>query len=339
MTTRQSPNDNAVLVLAGGPDGERDISITSGQAIADALDQAGYHTQLHTIERIDQEGLAQLPGAVVVPALHGPWGEGGPLQRLLERDGRPYVGAGPDAARKAMDKVFTKAVAAGLRINVCPTAILNPADPGRPLEFPFVVKPVYEGSTLGLRVCTTDNDWRDAHADAARSQRPTMIEPFIAGRELTVGLAPADLLRPNDNRHDAPLATLPIIEVSPADGIYDFDAKYRRADTGYLVAPPLDPAAADRLRADTLALAAALGARHLGRADFILDDAGVPWLLEINTMPGFTPHSLVPMAAAHLGIDPPRLCAHLVETARRDHAAARREETQTRRKAAEHAQT
>jgi D-alanine-D-alanine ligase len=236
------------------------------------------------------------------------------MQRLLEADGRPYVGTGPVGARRAMDKALTKSVAAGLGLTVSPTAVFDRGDPACPLDLPVVVKPVFEGSTIGLHVCRTEAAWRAAHAATSASGRAAMVEPFVAGRELTVGLV--DLGRG--------LEALPAIEIVPAEGLYDYRAKYERDDTRYVVDPALPEGVGERIRAETLALAGALGLRDLCRADFLLDDKHRAWLLEVNTMPGFTSHSLVPMAAAARGIPMPALCEALVERAlsRREGAAS-----------------
>ncbi len=303
-----------VLVLAGGPDAEREVSLTSARAISDALGSSGkYQVRHQVIDRPTLANLSALPGDVVWPALHGRWGEGGPLQDLLVSMGRPFVGCGPAAARLAMDKIASKSFASAAGLDTRPTCILDPKDAIRPLPLPVVVKPIFEGSTFGLFVCRTEEQWEHAHAQAGTSGKPYMIEPFVKGRELTLGLidkgsGPAAAGRTT-------LRSLPFIEIIPADGLYDYEAKYTRDDTRYLLDPELPPDIKDRLTRQTESLARAMGVRHLCRADFILDDDNRAWFLEINTMPGFTGHSLVPMAAAQAGLDMPRLCAHLVECA------------------------
>lgn len=291
-----------VLVLGGGVGSERDVSIAGACAVAAALAESGrFGVEKRIIERITARDLAAMPGDVVFPVLHGPWGEGGPMQDLLAQDGRAFVGAGPRAARLAMDKIALKLVAQELGIATARAAILDPGDAECPLPPPVVVKPVREGSTVGLFVCRTADEWRDAREAAARNGRVCMVEALIEGRELTVGVV-----------GDEPL---PIIEIIPAGGLYDYDAKYARDDTAYLVEPALPAGVAERLAADTTRLAREVGARHIARVDFILDQDGAPWVLELNTMPGFTEHSLVPMAARARTNDPmdtPALCARLV---------------------------
>ncbi len=309
-----------VLVLGGGPDAEREVSLKSSRAIANAL-SAGkrFRVTYLAIERLTQGELGAAPGDVIFPYLHGSWGEGGQLQDLLEADGRPFVGSGARASRAAMDKIATKAAALRLAIPTPDYFVLDLRDPVCPLDFPVIVKPVHEGSTIGLYVCNTAQQWgaaRDAiAAEAARSvRRVYMIEPRVGGmagaRELTVGVL--------DNR------PLPIIEITPAAGLYDYEAKYHRDDTVYTLDPALPDGLADRLFEQSVRLSSGLGCRHVSRVDFMLDDDGTAWLLEINTTPGFTDHSLVPKAAAHAGIDMPTLCARLVDMAVRDGGGSQR---------------
>ncbi len=299
-----------VLVLGGGPDAERAVSLKSAASIAAALRASGlYEVIERTIDRIGLLDLRGMAGDVIFPALHGSFGEGGPLQEIMEQDGRPYVGCRPMAARKAMDKVQCKIVAAALGVATAETAVFNAADASCPVELPVVVKPVHDGSSVGLHVCRTDEDWRAARLTvmqdiSARPGRAYMIERYIRSRELTVGILDGE--------------ALPIIHIQPADGLYDYEAKYHRNDTVYTVNPSLPAGVGERVRADALAVARGLGVRHLARADFLLDDAGRTWFLEINTMPGFTDHSLVPKAAAATGLAMPALCARLVDLALRD---------------------
>ena len=313
----------SVLVLGGGPDAERDVSLNSARAIAEALVAAGHIVERRTIERVSATEIAHMPGEVVFPALHGGWGEGGPLQDILESDGRPFVGSMSQAARRAMDKITTKMVALELGIPTPAAHIVDWRDQVCPMELPAVIKPVHEGSTIGLYLCRTAVEWTDARAaitqEAASGEtRAYMIERMIGGggggskgRELTVGLL--------DGR------ALPIIEIVPADGLYDYEAKYTRDDTTYVVDPELPVGVAERIKEQTARVARALGVRHIARADFMLDSSVTAWFLEINTMPGFTDHSLVPKAARKMGLEMPELCSNLVRLAVRDHERAPRE--------------
>lgn len=301
-----------VLVLGGGPGAEREISLASAAGVAGALREAGHGVESVTIDAPTAADLRAMPGDVVFPVLHGSFGEGGPLQDLLERDGRPYVGSRACAARLSMDKLATKQAAARLGIDTPASAVMNPGDAVSPLPLPVVVKPVHEGSSVGLMMCHAEQDWVRAHErvrSGAFDGRVFMVEQLIEGRELTVGLL-AD--------ETGALRALPLVEIVPAGGVYDYEAKYTRGDTVYVVGPDLPGGAADGLADAALWLAARLGVRHLCRVDFMLDEAGRGWLLEVNTMPGFTPTSLLPKAAASEGIDMPALVSGLVRTAVRD---------------------
>lgn len=303
-----------VLVLAGGPDAEREISLLSAANVAQSLKESGeFAVEYREIGRLTPDELRGMPGDVVFPVLHGHFGEGGPLQDLLEADGRPYVGSGPRAARLAMDKVATKHAAARLGIPTAELAMLNATDPVCPFTPPVVVKPVHEGSSVGLHICRTPEDWARAYRAASVDMREHpgrvyLVEGAILdGRELTVSVFDG--------------AALPVIEIRPAEGVYDYQAKYFRDDTQYICGPELPVGVTERIQAQASALARALGVRHLARADFILDPVGTAWLLEVNTMPGFTGHSLFPMAARAAGIETPKLCALLVGSAWRDYEA------------------
>lgn len=307
----------SIAILGGGPDAEREVSLLSSQAVADALGRnPRFAVHRAVIGRLAQTDLTAIRGDVLFPVLHGPWGEGGPLQDLLEHDGRPYIGCGPRAARLAMDKLASKLHAARLNIPTAPAAVLNPIDPGCPLDFPVVVKPIHEGSSVGVHFAKDAASWATArHLALADRQtnphRAYMVEQAIlGGRELTVGVL--------DGR------PLPVIEIIPKNPFYDYHAKYHSDDTRYVVNPEISLGILAEVQRHAHALASALGVRHLCRVDFLLDRAGLPWLLEVNTLPGFTSHSLFPMAAADTktgpGLDMTALCTRLVDLALRDKA-------------------
>ncbi|RMD64072.1 MAG: D-alanine--D-alanine ligase [Planctomycetota bacterium] len=299
-----------VCVLGGGPDAEREVSVRSAANIARALAQAeGFEVALRIVDDLTVEEAEAIEADVVWPALHGPWGEGGPVQSLLEQAGKRFVGSASRAARLAMDKLATKLAAASLGVATPPAALVRRDDAACPFEFPCVVKPVHEGSTIGLWVCSDEQQWREARDAALRREGPCMVEPFVKGRELTVGLV--------QRREGAAVQwrALPTIEIVPAEGLYDYEAKYSRCDTRYALSPPLPAGCEEELRVWSLRLVEALGCASLARVDFILDDAGNAVLLELNTMPGFTEHSLLPMAAEAEGMSVRALCASLVELA------------------------
>lgn len=302
----------SVLVLGGGPDAEREVSLNSARGVAEGLRAGGtYEVIERTIDRLSLDELRALPGDCIFPVLHGAFGEGGPLQDLMEQDGRPYVGCGPGAARLAMDKLSTKLLAARAGIPTAEACVFNPRDEGCPLPLPVVLKPVHDGSSVGLHIVRDAAAWARASESARqdvreRVGRAYLVERFISGTELTC---------PVIDGH-----AMPIINIRPKEGVYDFEAKYRRGDTQYVVNPELPRGVAEEVKHHAVRLFRTLGCRHLSRVDFLLDGQGQVWMLEINTMPGFTASSLVPKSAASVGIDMPRLCERLVGMALRDAA-------------------
>ncbi len=288
-----------VLVLMGGPDAEHEVSLKSGGQVVAALRRGGARVEERVIDRPGLDELRGMPGEVVFPVLHGPWGEGGPLQELLVADGRPFVGCLPAAARLAMDKPAGKRAVAEVGVPTPASQVVTEGDPVT-LEPPLVLKPCDDGSSVDLRVCLTRADV-DRERPGLHARRPRlMAESFIRGREMTVGLL--------EDR------TLPIIEIRPKSGLYDYEAKYLRDDTEYLIDPDLPPGTAEAMRDFARKAWRRLGLRDVARVDFLLDERG-PWFLEANTMPGMTDHSLVPKAAAHVGLPMERLTTLLVERA------------------------
>ncbi|MFN7315716.1 MAG: D-alanine--D-alanine ligase [Phycisphaerae bacterium] len=300
-----------VLVLGGGPDSERDVSLQSSQGVADSLIKAGHQVRREVIDRIGVEELRALGGDVIFPVLHGPWGEGGPMQDVLARVGKPYVGCASATARLAMDKMGSKQAAARAGVPTLPAVVLNAKDDEPPLGIPCVVKPIHEGSSVGVHICTTRERWDKGMiaVAAARGQHPLRVnmveQAVVSPREVTVGVLDGQ--------------ALPVIEIRSAVEFYDYEAKYNRDDTKYVVSPELPAGLTQTLQQRALAVAKAIGVRHLCRVDFLLDKAGDAWFLEINTMPGFTSHSLLPMAANAVGLDFAALTSKLVQMAIRDH--------------------
>lgn len=303
----------SILVLGGGPDAEREVSLVGAKGVAEALTSLGFTVHSRTVDRPSLSDLRAMSGDVVFPVLHGPWGEGGPLQDLLVDLGRPFVGCRGMAARVAMDKVATKAVALRAGVATAEFAILNTRDAVCPLPLPVVAKPIHEGSSVGVHICKDANQWEKAMA-AIRTdvqEHPTrsyMVERYVPAMELTQGII--------DPGGDNP--RLPIVAITPKAEFYDYHAKYHSDDTGYVVDPQLSAGVADRVFAAAQGVAKAIGVRHLCRVDFLLDQRGTPWLLEVNTLPGFTSHSLLPMAAERFGLSYPKLCDRLIQCALRD---------------------
>lgn len=310
-----------VLVLMGGPDAEREVSLDGGREVAAALRAHGRGDIVDAVvDRPTAADITAFEADVVFPVLHGPWGEGGALQEVLEAAGVAYVGSRPGPSRRAMDKLVTKMLLAPHEIPTPPARELV-AGVECDLAPPLVLKPVDDGSSVDLCICRTDAEVREGVRRLQIRRPRLMAERLIEGREVTVGIV-----------LDEPL---PPIEVAPAEGLYDYAAKYEREDTGYIVDAELPPGVSARCVENAMIAYRALGCRDLARVDFMVDERG-PWFLEINTIPGFTTHSLVPMAARHAGVPMPELCWRLVEhawrrgadrptTARHDAATATRD--------------
>ncbi|NOY45377.1 MAG: D-alanine--D-alanine ligase [Deltaproteobacteria bacterium] len=279
-----------VAVLLGGRSNEREVSLRTGRAVAEALRRKG-----HDVTEVDAVGdwvgrlLSLRPEAVFV-ALHGRWGEDGTVQGLLEMLDIPYTGSGVLASALAMDKVASKRVFEACGIPTPPWQVLPPGQGAEAVEVltPLVAKPPRGGSTLGVGVARTPGEV-PAALDVARGCEDTvLIEGFIEGRELTVGILD-DL-------------DLPVVEIVPDSGFYDYEAKYTAGRTRYLCPAPLAEVEASRSVEVARAAYAVLGCSGAARVDLRLDPQGNPWVLEVNTIPGMTPTSLLPKAAAAAGI-------------------------------------
>jgi D-alanine-D-alanine ligase len=303
---RQTPalDGLRVTVLRGGPSAERDVSLVSGAAVADACRRLGCRVTEADI-RPEDLGALDAPADVVFPVLHGEFGEDGRLQAILEERGLPYVGSDAQASRLAMDKNASKAKWQSAGLPTAPWVCVDRASDVAVVDYPdapVVLKPLCEGSSIGVRFCRTLDEIHAEVRKAVAEYGEVLVEKQLAGPELTVGVLEGE--------------ALPVIEIRPALPFYDYEAKYDRDDTEYLFDPNID--AATYSLAQQLAVKAfdALGCRDYGRIDFIADRTAGPHLLEINTIPGFTSHSLLPKAAARVGIDFDHLVARLLTLAR-----------------------
>ena len=295
-----------VAVLMGGWSSEREVSLVTGRDCAKALRDVGYRVTEVDVGRDVAQVLTKLKPDVAFNALHGTWGEDGCVQGLLEVLDIPYTHSGVRASAVAMHKAMAKDVfaRAGIRCpegQVMPTEAINAADP---YERPYIVKPISEGSTCGVRIVKAgDNeppvgtDWR--YGDDA------LTEVFISGRELSCAVM--------DGR------ALGVVEIRPNSGFYDYEAKYTEGKTEHVMPAPIDQRVYDEAMQMSALAHDVLGCRGVSRADLRYDDtAGEPgtlYLLEVNTQPGMTPLSLVPEIAAHQGMDFGALVGWMVEDA------------------------
>ena len=290
-----------VAVLMGGVSSEREVSLRSGQAVVKGLEAAGYAVTPVILTREAVEGLPAGTEAVFL-ALHGGYGEGGGVQADLDRLGLPYTGAGAAASRLAMDKIATKRRLAAHGVPTAEYEVLAPGATTTRLPLPVVVKPPREGSSVGISRVMSPADWAPALALARQCDPEVLVERFIAGREMTAGVVDGE--------------ALPVVEIIPAGGWYGYEAKYVTGDTVYaFLDAAADGAIEARCRALALQTVAALGVRGLGRVDFRVDAAGACFVLELNSLPGFTATSLLPKAAARAGWSFSALCARILETA------------------------
>ncbi len=293
-----------VAVLFGGTSAEREISLVSGRAVLAALKRRGIDA--HAVDPRD-EPLHGLPGrgfdrAFIV--LHGPGGEDGSTQGALEVLGLPYTGSGVLGSALAMDKLRTKRLAAALGVATAESEVLRTvADCERALErlgLPLIVKPATQGSSVGMSKVTTREQMEPAFRAAAAVDDVVFAEKWITGAEYTVAVLHRRVL--------------PAIRIEAANSFYDYEAKYHRNDTKYHCPAGLSAQAEAHMASLALAAFDAVGAEGWGRADFMADHTGRPLLLELNTVPGMTDHSLVPMAARAAGIDFDELCWQVLET-------------------------
>ncbi len=298
-----------VAVLYGGISAEREVSLSSGRQVIIALREAGYVVTPIDVGpdlRVTLAALDPKPDAVF-NALHGRFGEDGAIQGVLDWLGIPYTHSGVRASALAMDKAAAKAMfsAAGLPVArgaVMDVAALEHADP---MPLPYVVKPVNEGSSVGVEIMRVGNNRRAQVAAGWKFGPEAMVEEYIPGRELTVAVM-----------GDRALA---VTEIASMHGFYDYDAKYVEGGSSHVIPAKVHPETYARALDMALAAHRALGCRGATRSDFRYDDTnGEPGrlvLLEVNTQPGLTPTSLLPEQAAHHGMSFPQLCAWMVENA------------------------
>lgn len=290
-----------IVVMRGGPSAEREVSLRSGAAVANALRSLGHH-----VTELDPQPCSwKLPDDthVVFLALHGTYGEDGAVQAELDHMGVPYTGCSAEASRIAFDKVLTKNRCAATGVPVAKSRVVESATTAWPRGWnpPVVIKPVRQGSSVGLQFVDRVEEWPAALKEALRHDTQVLVEPRIIGRECTVGIL-------GDR-------ALPIVEVRPKSGAYDYRSKYTKGETEYFCPADFEAATTARIQEAAQGAFRAVGARDYARVDVMVTDEGEPVVLEINTLPGMTETSLLPKAAAAVGFSYPELCQRMVELA------------------------
>ncbi|MDE2429541.1 MAG: D-alanine--D-alanine ligase [Burkholderiales bacterium] len=300
-----------VGVLLGGRSAERDISIMSGNGVVAALKSKGVDAHgFDTGERSIADLAAEKFDRVFI-ALHGRYGEDGSLQGVLEQLNIPYTGSGVMASAIAMDKIFTKRIWQTHGLSSPNYAVLTPQSELRlvpdELGLPLIIKPPHEGSTIGITKVRGYSDMTEAYKLAAQFDEVVLAEEFIEGRELTVAV-----LGRGENAY-----ALPITEIVAPDGNYDYQNKYFTDDTKYLCPAPLDAELTAEIQKMAVEAYRAIDCEGWARIDVLLRKSdNKAFLIEINTSPGMTGHSLVPMAARAVGLSYEDLCLEILKTAR-----------------------
>lgn len=309
MKTATTP---IIAVLCGSDSAEREVSLVSGREAARALESEGFTVELHDLPGKELPATLDPARQVVFPLFHGGWGENGGVQTLLEARGFAYAGCGPAASKLCMDKVETKFVLAAHSLPVLPQIMFSHDRPPSPsglvetLGEAVVIKPVAEGSSVGLHMAEGVSALETVLKKLGSGR--WMAEPWIRGREVSIGVLEG--------------RALGVVEIRPQGGVYDYSHKYTAGMTEYLFPAPLPEELARQIGEDAAGAFAACGCRDFARVDFMLPPEGDCVILEINTLPGLTPTSLLPKSASCSGYSYPQLLRALVEPALRRFAVA-----------------
>lgn len=299
-------------VLMGGGSSERDISLRSGSAVYESLIAAGYAVKSIDINTSDHQKIKDLIKEskieVAFIALHGRLGEDGQIQSILEELDLPYTGSGTTASQKAFNKIIAQEVFknAGLSVpeNFCISngELVHFKEPFSALKkLPFVVKAACEGSSIGITMVRHPSQWEAALRDALSYGPYVIVEKFIKGREVTAGVFNGE--------------ALPLVEIVARNPLFDYNSKYQKGLTDYVVPADLPEKLTKNIQEMAVSAYNAIGCEGFARVDIRIDEAGAPYILEINTIPGFTETSLFPKAAAKAGFDFLKVCERLLELA------------------------
>jgi D-alanine-D-alanine ligase len=309
MTNPSVEKFGRIGILMGGVSSEREISLKSGKAITEALLRQGGDVIALDITDGAEEAISSLLEKADMDlafiALHGRLGEDGTIQSILENANIPYVGSGVEASRLALNKALAQNLFKKNGINVPPFVVLSKNDPfdiPKVIEalggFPIVVKPACEGSSIGINFAKTTEELSSAIECAWQYGDTVLMEQHIKGKELTVGILGKE--------------ALPVIEICPKEEFFNFKAKYTKGMTDYIVPAPIPEDMSVKIQRAAMVAHNVLGCEDFSRVDFILDEDQTYYILEINTIPGFTATSLLPKAAQQRGISFDQLCYQLI---------------------------
>lgn len=300
--------DKTIGILMGGLSPEREVSLISGNAVLEAVNRTGLKGIGIDVDRGIANTLEKNRIDLAFVALHGTYGEDGTIQGLLEYSRIPYTGSGVLGSALAYDKVKSKEI---FNLNGIPTAPHQvfyrnrPAGRGRSIDLPVVVKPSNQGSSLGVSIVREEKAWEEALDLAFGYSEEVVVERFIEGRLLAIGM-----------NGEQPM---PIVHIRPKSGFYDYEAKYTAGRTEYFCPADLSPEETRRCQDTAVRVLRCLRGRGMPRVDVILDAGGIPQVLEMNTIPGLTPTSLLPMGAKEAGMDFDDLVVEILKSARLDY--------------------
>lgn len=301
----ESLKGKTIGVLMGGLSSERDVSLETGKAVFQAIQQKGLNVLAIDVNEQVANSLEAEKIDLAFIALHGTYGEDGAVQGLLEYAGIPYTGSGLLASAVAFNKAMSKEL---FKFHGIPTPdfqVFRQAENiQRTLDFPVVVKPADQGSSIGVSIVNEENQWQDAVEEAFRYSDEIIAEEFIDGKLLAIGMCGS---RP-----------LPIVHIIPESGFYDYEAKYTPGKTRYICPADLSPEEVKRCEKIATRVCHVLQGRGVPRVDVILDAKGIPYVLEMNTIPGMTPTSLLPMAAKQAGMEFADLVLEILKHAQLD---------------------
>jgi len=290
-----------IAVLMGGMSAEREISIKSGKAVEKALKDKGYNAVAIDVGKDIDKVLKDEKIEAAFIAMHGRYGEDGVIQGVLESLGIPYTGSGVMSSAMAMDKAFTKKVLVMRNIRTPDFDVIEKGESLKEVNYPVIVKPVNEGSTIGISIVKDADKMEEAVKTAFEYDDTVLIEAYIKGREFTVSVLNGE--------------ALPVLEVKPKSGFYDFESKYNKGMTEYIVPAEIDEGLASEMQSMALDSYKALDCKGVARVDFMADSESTPYVIEVNTVPGMTELSLLPMAAGAVGISYEELVEKIIKPA------------------------